>query len=115
MAVAERCGMILTETTGLTLSFHEGEHIVLLAWALHIAHDRAVVVRGAGLGHQAHAHLGHVAARAGAAQNLDDQANLSLVCTLRDDLLGLLVVLLRISHDTLRCSLCMCMCMHVCV
>ncbi|RNF12318.1 uncharacterized protein Tco025E_06522 [Trypanosoma conorhini] len=93
----------LTQAAGLALRLHEREHVALLARSLDVAHDRAVGVRRALLGHQADADLRHVAARAGAAKHLDDQADLRLVRLLHHHLLlrGLLVLLrsCNLRHD----------------
>ena len=95
----------LAEAAGLTLGLHQSKHVVLLAWTLDVAHDRAVGIARALLCEQLHTDLGDVTAGTGAAKNLDDDAELGLVSLLDNYFFrnGGLLVLLRWRGGGLLC------------
>eukprot|EP01064_Diplonema_japonicum_P011440 TRINITY_DN187_c1_g1_i3.p1 TRINITY_DN187_c1_g1~~TRINITY_DN187_c1_g1_i3.p1 ORF type:complete len:111 (-),score=0.53 TRINITY_DN187_c1_g1_i3:25-357(-) len=91
------CGPLLlsslTETTGLTLSLHEGKDVVLPDRPLHVPDDRTLVL----VVKDHDTHLGNTTTRTGTANHLLDLGKLGLVTGIDGGLLLLGILLDRLS------------------
>nr|CCC91204.1 hypothetical protein, unlikely [Trypanosoma congolense IL3000] len=71
----------------LALRLHQGKHVTLLTRSFHVAHNRAVGLRGSLDRHQTNANLRHIAPGSRTTQHLNDDTNLGLIHLLGDHLL----------------------------